>query len=99
MDNYEKALADSMKDRNNMVVRMALASIYNALQEHGDFWAGWIELRIGPLEGTGMFAPEEVAAAKSLKTGIEAMAAAFELMKIPKCDQIKQENETDPARR
>lgn len=80
----ENIIAESMKDRDNMVIRMALASIYKSIQDHGDFWAGWITLRTGPVADIGMFAPEEVVAAESLKEGIEAMGAAFEIMDIPK---------------
>lgn len=78
-------------ETQKMLAGLALAGIYDALAKHGEFWAGWLELRAGPLGELGMALPDEVAAAKSLKKALHEAGELLGIAGVPKKEKAESE--------
>lgn len=57
-----------------------LGILYSALQEHKEFWAKWIDVRIGPMADFFAPAPEEQEAAKALGDALLKLGEGFKIL-------------------
>ena len=72
MDEFE----DTMK---NIASRQGLMLLLAALQEHKDFWAGWLTLRTGPM-GEIIATKEECEAAQALQDALLEWKKGFDTL-------------------
>ncbi len=77
-------------ETQKVLATIALGGIYQAIQDHGQFWAGWLELRAGPL-GEVLSTPDEVEAAKSLKAAIHDAGKLLDFAGVPKVEEAESE--------